>query len=279
MAFPNENKTLTGKDGADITVADSKKKVTYTNNGWLFNDNGEYNGSYAWGITEDTTPPFINYAIYTTYIFPNDDQTLQGKDGLDISEVDAKKQESYTNNTWDFTTIWVIQEGKYFPRFGWEPPVAEGSRLIINLNVVTLNIISLDDNNNISFSENKTNSTSTKSYLTFNGNKRRKISIKGYCDYTNYDIFQAACDDYTRCYTYIYSPLDTTENIAPYSYYYISKLDTNFNLGDGTYFWYSMELTFGGYWGDYIPEDYIIFNTSDSEDFYTSDNKALVVQH
>lgn len=271
MAFPDETAT---KDGVAITDSSLLLKQTYHDNFWLFEDSTDLGW---WSINEDVSFPYLKNALYTSYVFPNDSDVTQN--GTDITDANLKKEESYTNNNWDFETIWAIQEDKYFPRFCWEPAIAEGSRLIIGTDAIPLNIQSLQDNNNISFTENKVNSTSTKSYMVFNGNKRRKITISAYTTYENYELLAEAAENYYKCYTYIYPPLNITENITPYSYFYITALKTSYKLGDSNNIYYDIELTFGGYWGDFIPDDYVVFNTSDDEHFYTSDSKRFIVQY
>ena len=132
MAFPNENKTLTGKDGADVTLINAKKKSTYTSNEWTFRDNFGY-----WDITEDTTFPFYNPELYYSYLFTSDNQTLTGKDGADVSLLNAKKEVTYTSNGWDFTNIWHIYENISFPYlllYVSEPPTPSVSLIKVYAN-------------------------------------------------------------------------------------------------------------------------------------------------
>ncbi len=56
MAFPNEDKTLNGKDGADITDKQSRQKATYTT--WIFDTS-------HWGIDEGVSRPYFSFATVT----------------------------------------------------------------------------------------------------------------------------------------------------------------------------------------------------------------------
>ena len=106
--------TLTGRDGADITLADAEKQATYEANSWLFwgPDFG------VWIIDEDSSFPYHNYTPYSSTTFPAQAKTLSGKDGADITLADAEKQASYTGNGWDFDNVWTIEEDTTFPFIG-----------------------------------------------------------------------------------------------------------------------------------------------------------------
>jgi hypothetical protein len=100
MAFPNENATLTGKDGQSISLASAMMQSTYAT--WDFN-NVTFATLYHWSITEGFSFPSI---VPTTYgkpcsvIFPDQNKSLEGKDGLDISDADAQKRDTYAASGW-----------------------------------------------------------------------------------------------------------------------------------------------------------------------------------
>jgi hypothetical protein len=110
MAFPSENKTLTGKDGSDITLANARKATSYTGNSWTFRT------SFGpWDIDEDTTFPFLDLSPVISSTFPQNQETKTGVDGEEITIENAKKAVTYTGNSWDFTTIWDISENNGYP--------------------------------------------------------------------------------------------------------------------------------------------------------------------
>ena len=66
-----------------------------------------------WGYYTDTTMNAHNYALdVATYnsstTFPNEDKTLTGKDGQDITISALRKKETYEAEGWDFENVWAI---------------------------------------------------------------------------------------------------------------------------------------------------------------------------
>ena len=65
-----------------------------------------------WGYYTDTTMDAHNYALdVATYngstTFPEQDKTLEGKDGQDITISALRKKETYENEGWDFENVWA----------------------------------------------------------------------------------------------------------------------------------------------------------------------------
>ena len=80
-----------------------------------------------WGYYTDTTMDAHNYALgVATYngstTFPEQDKTLEGKDGQDITITELRKKETYENEGWDFENVWDINEyyNDGFPHLRWE---------------------------------------------------------------------------------------------------------------------------------------------------------------
>lgn len=135
MSFPNENKLSSEKDGSDITAADSRKELSYTESPYLYNftevlpTNEIYfqQLDYVWwDITEDVSRPFFASLLWRSItppintVFPNNDKTLNGKDGEDITELNAKKQASYDVAPYNYVfgiDEWKIDEDVTFPYF------------------------------------------------------------------------------------------------------------------------------------------------------------------
>src|SRR5690606_9345245 len=79
-----------------------------------------------WGYTT-TTIDAHNYALdVATYngstTFPEQDKTLDGKDGQDITITELRKKETYENEGWDFENVWDINEyyNDGFHHLRWE---------------------------------------------------------------------------------------------------------------------------------------------------------------
>lgn len=80
-----------------------------------------------WGYYTDTTMDAHNYALNTaTYngstIFPDEDKTLTGKDGQDITITELRKKATYEAEGWDFENVWDINPyyNNGFPYLRWE---------------------------------------------------------------------------------------------------------------------------------------------------------------
>ena len=110
MAFPGEDKGLAKKDGADITEANAMKQAIYEANSWVFREDFG-----IWVIDEDNSFPYHNYTPFAATIFPLEDKTLTGKDGLDITLANARKSATYSGNSWDMVSTWFIYEDSSFP--------------------------------------------------------------------------------------------------------------------------------------------------------------------
>jgi hypothetical protein len=147
------------------------------------------------------------------------------------------------------------------------------STLTIEANTVNLNVLSLNDNNNIHYTEHKTNSSTTQSYLIFNGNKRRRISIECYTTYSDFEILKTATENYTKIYPVIYTPKNLNNIVSSNCYYYITKLVRNYKSSDKGYINYTIELIFGG--GE--EQEVFLLVTSDGNYFITSDNNNFAV--
>lgn len=169
------------------------------------------------------------------------ESTLTGRDGLDITLETAKLQTTYTNRSWDFTTIWKMATNG-FPYLYFEPAPIFGNKFTINDEEVSIHITSFNDNFNISFSEDKVNSESTCSHLVFNGNKRKTISLECYCNYETYVALQEASEQYFLISAFVSDPKNTNINLLENESFYISKLNTNFKKGDENNFYISLEL-------------------------------------
>ncbi len=82
-----------------------------------------------WGYYTDTTMDAHNYALdVATYngstTFPEQDKTLIGKDGQDITLEEIKTKATYEAEGWDFENVWDINPyyNNGFPYLRWENP-------------------------------------------------------------------------------------------------------------------------------------------------------------
>jgi hypothetical protein len=92
---------FSGEQGNEnITLADAKKWVSYSDNTWSRLNN--------WTITEDTTFPFLQFPYVTDF------SIASGENGTDVTLANAKKQTTYENNTWTFAP-WDIEEDVSYP--------------------------------------------------------------------------------------------------------------------------------------------------------------------
>ena len=82
-----------------------------------------------WGYYTDTTMNAHNYALdVATYnsstTFPEQDKTLTGKDGQDMTLEELKTKATYEAEGWDFENVWDINPyyNNGFPYLKWENP-------------------------------------------------------------------------------------------------------------------------------------------------------------
>ena len=110
--FPVQNKTANGKDGLDITAADSLLAASYTTSPYLYPmlltsaypDTNRYD-SY-WDNDNASVPDIMNWKEYSgTGTFPIQNKTLTAKDGLDITAADALLAVSYTAAPYSFAML------------------------------------------------------------------------------------------------------------------------------------------------------------------------------
>lgn len=107
LEFPNMNTALDGKDGESITLEESQNQNFYENLGWPF----EYNpdGLFAFFWEKNSQYPIL-IKIISIAEFPYHEDTLDGKDGVDITIFEALEEDIYTSNGWDFIETWELYE-------------------------------------------------------------------------------------------------------------------------------------------------------------------------
>ena len=128
MSFPNEAKTTTQKDGADITLADAQKQSSYPFD-FTFNYPTDWFGQKpVWAIEENAGFPFaLQWRDYPTphaTSWPNEAKTTTNKDGADITNNQSTQQATYSSTGWVFgLESWDITENQTRPfHAGFEPP-------------------------------------------------------------------------------------------------------------------------------------------------------------
>jgi len=110
--FPVQNKLANGKDGLDITVADSLLAVSYTASPYLYPlillsaypDTNRFD-SY-WKSDNASIPDMLNWKDYgATTTFPTQTKTATTKDGADITAPDSLLAASYTASPYLYPLI------------------------------------------------------------------------------------------------------------------------------------------------------------------------------
>lgn len=97
-AFPNENKILTGKDGASFTKIESMQAATYA-----------LNFIQIWTIDEGKGIPSAPISYIGDTTFPNENKVLSGKDGMSITALDIITDTTYEL---DFIYKWLYVKNR-----------------------------------------------------------------------------------------------------------------------------------------------------------------------
>ena len=124
------------------------------------------------------------------------------------------------------------------------------STFTISATPITINIQSYSDNYEPLISELITvidpdDYDSGNSMLVATGNKKHTFSIGGYCTIADRTIFVTALRNSTKVYPVIY-PNNGSDNIITSSaYYYIKGFGGSFAIASN-YYWYTMDLVYGG---------------------------------
>lgn len=128
MAFPNEDRTTTGKDGEDITSGNALLETNYTGSPYNYDfsyisPDDYYSKKIFWTTNSDTQYPYHNFwynqTIPSNLLFPSDDQTTVGKDGADISSANAKLQASYSSSPYNYDFSFALPDDYYGKKSLW----------------------------------------------------------------------------------------------------------------------------------------------------------------
>jgi len=95
----------------------TKETGTSTNFGRIAGNNfGAPNNNYALGTMQYFSSPTAT----GTTTFVNAQTTQNGKDGITITEAQAKQQSTYVNAGWDFTSVWKMPSSGGYPILKWQ---------------------------------------------------------------------------------------------------------------------------------------------------------------
>jgi len=119
------------------------------------------------------------------------------------------------------------------------------SKLTISAVDYNLYIQKLTENHNCIISEKElvpdsASYTYPNSTIITSGNYRKRYTISGYTDLTNWAIFRAAYKAGTSCEANLYGPGNSSTNLSGEDFI-ISKFSTSYKMGDDTV-WFNMEL-------------------------------------
>jgi hypothetical protein len=139
MAFPNEDTGHDKKDGLDIEYDDTLLRDSYANSPYNYNmlDINSYPETdrfdARWQINNENSQPqlIFDWKLFSgTSTFPNQNKTQNGKDGLDITEVNAKKKASYEDSPYNYVfgiDEWKIIENSSYPYLYGEIEPSDGN--------------------------------------------------------------------------------------------------------------------------------------------------------